>query len=64
MLAFARHEELRATEVNPKELLWDLRTVLANAIGPVVGVTVDAPTSLPALRADMTQSPYHVVIAP
>ncbi|WP_431269979.1 response regulator [Dankookia sp. P2] len=55
MLAFARREELRATEVDPTELLRNLRAVLANAIGPVVRVAVDAPAVLPALRVDRAQ---------
>ena len=55
MLAFARREELRATEVDPTELLRNLRAILANAIGPVVRVAVDAPTALPALRVDRAQ---------
>ena len=55
MLAFARREELRATEVDPTEVLRNLRAVLANAIGPVVRVVVDAPAALPALRVDRAQ---------
>ncbi|WP_165982489.1 response regulator [Dankookia rubra] len=55
MLAFARREELRATEVDPTELLRNLRAVLANAIGPGVRVAVDSPAALPALRVDRAQ---------
>ena len=55
MLAFARREELRATEVDPTELLRNLRAILANAIGPVVRVAVDTPAALPALMVDRAQ---------
>lgn len=55
MLAFARREELRATEIDPTELLRNLGAVLANAIGPGVRVAVDALAVLPALRADRAQ---------
>ncbi|MFZ4410372.1 MAG: response regulator [Paracraurococcus sp.] len=55
MLAFARREELRATEVDPTDLLRNLRAILANAIGPVVRVAVDAPSVLPSLRVDRAQ---------
>lgn len=55
MLAFARREELRATEVDATELLRNLRAILANAVGPGVRVVVDAPAVLPALRVDRAQ---------
>ena len=55
MLAFARREELRASEVEPTELLRNLRAILANAIGPVVRIAVDAPGALPSLRVDRAQ---------
>lgn len=52
LLSFARQEELRAADIDPAELLGALREVLANALGHSVRVQVEAPTGLPALRAD------------
>ena len=52
LLSFARREELRAADIEPAELLDALREVLANALGPGVRVRVEAPSGLPALRAD------------
>jgi PAS domain S-box-containing protein len=55
LLSFARREELRAADIEPAELLNALREVLANALGHSVRVLVEAPTGLPALRADRAQ---------
>ncbi|HEX8928544.1 MAG TPA: PAS domain-containing protein, partial [Actinomycetota bacterium] len=52
LLSFARREELRAADIEPAELLGALRQVLANALGPGVRVRLEAPSGLPALRAD------------
>jgi PAS domain S-box-containing protein len=52
LLSFARREELRAADIMPAELLSTLRDVLTNALGPGIRVQVEAPTGLPALRAD------------
>jgi PAS domain S-box-containing protein len=55
LLAFARREELRATDLDAAEMLRGLRAVLANALGPAVRVVVDAPAGLPPLLADQAQ---------
>jgi PAS domain S-box-containing protein len=55
LLSFARREELRAADIDPAELLGAMREVLANALGHTIRVQVEAPTGLPALRADRPQ---------
>jgi CheY-like chemotaxis protein len=55
LLAFARRGELRAEAVDAAALLADLGEVLAHTLGPSVSVAVEAPTSLPPLRADRAQ---------
>ena len=55
LLAFARREELRASALEPAEILVRLRDVLGAALGHTVSVRVDAPPGLPPLHADRAQ---------
>ena len=55
LLAFARREELRASTLEPLEILERLRDVLGAALGHTVSVRVDAPPGLPPLHADRAQ---------
>ena len=55
LLAFARREELRASTLEPAEILGRLREVLGAALGHTVSVRVDVPPRLPPLHADRAQ---------
>ncbi|MFC7538358.1 PAS domain S-box protein [Siccirubricoccus deserti] len=55
LLAFARREEQRAGDLDPGDLLLNLKAVLANALGPAVRVVLDVPGNLPPLRVDQAQ---------
>jgi PAS domain S-box-containing protein len=55
LLAFSRRGELRATMVDARGVLLDLREVLAHTLGAGIQVRVEAPDDLPPLRADKGQ---------
>lgn len=52
LLAFARREDLCSVSIDPGELMVAMRRMLANSLGHGVRVRVEAPASLPAIRAD------------
>ncbi|HUD94775.1 ATP-binding protein [Sphingobium sp.] len=55
LLAFARRQPLQPTAVDLPDLLAGMQALLASTVGPRVTLSVDAPTSLPAVHADAHQ---------
>jgi signal transduction histidine kinase len=55
LLAFARHEELRAERIDAAVLLAELRDTLTHTIGAGIAVRIEAADDLPPLLADKHQ---------